>query len=53
MSNPHKIPGQYLDEIGGEALEGSGFELDIPERQYSDEYAAVGSANDKEPNDVQ
>ena len=55
MSNPHKISDQYLDEIGGEALEGSGFELDTPEREYSDQFGAVGvrSANDKEPNDVQ
>jgi len=44
-----------VDEIGGEALEGSGFELDAAEPEYWDEYPAVGvrSANDKEPNDVQ
>ncbi len=55
MSNPHKIPDQYLDEIGGEALQGSGFELDAPELEYLDEYGAVGvrSADDKETNDVQ
>ena len=55
MSNAHKGPDQYLDEIGGEALEGSGLELDASEQEYSDEHTAVelGSANDKEPHDVQ
>ena len=54
MFDAHKIPDRSLDEIGGESLEGSGFEMEAPEEVYSNDHLPVGlhSANEKEPSDV-
>ena len=54
MFDEHKIPDRSLDEIGGESLEGSGFEIEAPEEVYSNDHPPAGlhSVNEKEPSDV-
>ena len=54
MFDAHKIPDRSLDEIGGESLEGSGFEIEAPEEVYSNDHPPAGlhSVNEKEPSDV-
>ena len=54
MFDVHKIPDRSLDEIGGESLEGSGFEMEASEEVYSNDHRPVvlHSANEKEPSDV-
>jgi len=54
MFDAHKIPDRSLDEIGGESLEGSGFEMEAPEEVYSNDHPPAGlhSVNEKEPSDV-
>jgi hypothetical protein len=46
MHYRHEISQSFLDEIGGEPLEGSGFESEIPDPSF--EIAATGS-NQPEP----
>jgi len=54
MSNSHEVQDRWLDEIGGESLEGSGFETETPDPVYSDDHppGRLHSASEKEPNDV-
>ena len=54
MSNSHEVEDRWLDELGGEDLEGSGFENEMPNPTYSDGHspAAFHSGAGKEPSDV-
>ena len=55
MSNSHEIQDRWLDEMGGESLDGSGFETETPDGVYSNDHSPgrFHSANEEEPNDVQ
>jgi hypothetical protein len=55
MSKSNEFQDRWLDEMGGESLEGSGFEAEMPNGVYSNHHPPVGlhSANEyKEPSDV-
>ena len=54
MSKANEFQDHWLDEMGGESLEGSGFEAQIPDEVYSNDRspAEFRSSNEKEPNDV-
>jgi hypothetical protein len=54
MRNSHRVEVGWLDEVGGEDLEGSGFENETPDPMYSDgdSLAAFHSGAGKERSDV-
>ena len=54
MRNSHQVDDGWLDEMGGDSLEGSGFETETPDRVYSNDPApgTFRSANKEEPTDV-
>ena len=54
MSHSHKVEDGWLDEMGGESLEGSGFDAEMPDTAYSNDHSSARfqSPNGKEPADV-
>ena len=54
MSKSHEVQDRWLDERGGDSLEGSGFETETPDGVYSNDPApgTFRSANKEEPIDV-
>ena len=54
MSNSHEVEDSWLDQMGGESLDGSGFEAETPDTAYSNDHSSARfqSTTGKEPTDV-